>query len=283
MPSAKRPSSTPRSRRPSPSFWPGGATCAIFAPEAPDEATLAELFDLAALAPSVGNCQPTRFVRVDDKARRASIRANFEAANLDALSDYTGQRAALYARLKLAGLSDAPIQLAVFCDEATEQGHGLGARTMAETRRYSTVCALHTFWLAARARGLGVGWVSILDPGDDRRGARRSTRLDVHRLSLRRLSARGASHPGTRARRLAGPRGASGSEAVGAALRSRERDHPAARRMQVVDPFDRLRIGFDARQVEVDHHRLLAAAHQTQDKGASSLALISWCGTKGGT
>ena len=66
---------------------------------------------------------------------------------------------------KLAGLNDAPIQLAVFCNEATEQGHGLGARTMPEARRYSTVCALQTFWLAARVRGLGVGWVSILDPG----------------------------------------------------------------------------------------------------------------------
>src|SRR4051794_38713695 len=65
----------------------------------PDEATCAELFDLAALAPSVGNCQPTRFVRVDDEARRASIRANFEAANRDALSAYDGEHAALYARL----------------------------------------------------------------------------------------------------------------------------------------------------------------------------------------
>jgi 5,6-dimethylbenzimidazole synthase len=102
-------------------------------------------------------------VRVDDDARRASVRANFEAANRDALNAYAGERAALYARLKLAGLSDAPIQLAIFCDEATEQGHGLGARTMPETRRYSTICALHTFWLAARAYGLGVGWVSILD------------------------------------------------------------------------------------------------------------------------
>ena len=136
-----------------------------FRPEAPDEVMLAELFDLAALAPSVGNCQPTRFVRVDDNARRASIRVNFETANGEALGAYGGERAALYARLKLAGLNDAPIHIAVFCDEATEQGHGLGARTMAETRRYSTVCALHTFWLAARARGLGVGWVSILDPG----------------------------------------------------------------------------------------------------------------------
>ena len=131
---------------------------------APGEATLTELFHLAALAPSVGNCQPTRFVRVDDNARRAAIRANFEVANHDALGAYAGERAALYARLKLAGLSDAPIQLAVFCDEATEQGHGLGARTMPEARRYSTICALHTFWLAARAYGLGVGWVSILDP-----------------------------------------------------------------------------------------------------------------------
>ena len=103
-------------------------------------------------------------MRVDDKARRASIRANFEAANRDALSAYSGEKAALYARLKLAGLNDAPIHIAVFCDETTEQGHGLGARTMAETRRYSAVCALHTFWLAARTRGLGVGWVSILDP-----------------------------------------------------------------------------------------------------------------------
>jgi 5,6-dimethylbenzimidazole synthase len=133
--------------------------------EAPDEAALAELFDLAALAPSVGNCQPTRFVRVDDATRRTAIRANFEAANREALGAYHGERAELYARLKLAGLRDAPVQLAVFCDEATGQGHGLGARTMPEARRYSTVCALHTFWLAARARGLGVGWVSILDPG----------------------------------------------------------------------------------------------------------------------
>ena len=132
--------------------------------QAPEELTLTELFHLAAFAPSVGNCQPTRFVRVDDNARRASIRANFQAANNEALGAYAGERAAIYAKLKLAGLNDAPIQLAVFCDEPTERGHGLGARTMPETRRYSTICALHTFWLAARAYGLGVGWVSILDP-----------------------------------------------------------------------------------------------------------------------
>ena len=135
-----------------------------FRRDAVPEPLLADLLDLAALAPSVGNCQPTRWVRVDDPARRAAIAANFEAANGDALAAYDGDRAQAYARLKLAGLREAPVQFAVFCDEATVQGHGLGVRTMPQMRRYSAVCALHTFWLAARARGLGVGWVSILDP-----------------------------------------------------------------------------------------------------------------------
>ncbi|MEX0760200.1 MAG: 5,6-dimethylbenzimidazole synthase, partial [Tistlia sp.] len=75
------------------------------------------------------------------------------------------QRRALYARLKLADLEDAPVQLAVFCDEATGQGHGLGQATMPETRRYSVVQAVQTLWLALRAEGVGLGWVSILEPG----------------------------------------------------------------------------------------------------------------------
>jgi 5,6-dimethylbenzimidazole synthase len=128
------------------------------------ERLLAELVDLTALAPSVGNCQPTRWVRVDDPERRRAIEANFASANREALAAYEGNRADAYVRLKLAGLREAPVHLAVFCDEATELGAGLGVRTMPEMRRYSSVCALHTFWLAARARGLGVGWVSILDP-----------------------------------------------------------------------------------------------------------------------
>lgn len=129
------------------------------------EATLVELFRLAALAPSVGNCQPTRLVLIDDKVRREAVGANFEAANSLALRAYKGERAQRYAMLKLEGLREAPVHLAVFSDETTEQGYGLGARTMPETRRYSAVCAIHTLWLAARAHGLGVGWVSILEPG----------------------------------------------------------------------------------------------------------------------
>ena len=123
---------------------------------------LDELLGLAVLAPSVGYSQPWRFVTVDDPARRRAVQDNFKRANKEALEDYRGDRAKLYAQLKLSGLEEAPVQLAVFCDEATDTGHGLGQRTMPETRRYSVVTAVHTLWLAARAHGLGLGWVSIL-------------------------------------------------------------------------------------------------------------------------
>jgi 5,6-dimethylbenzimidazole synthase len=123
------------------------------------------LLDGAQLSPSVGNSQPWRWVRVESAAKRAEIRANFSACNKAALAAMEGERAALYASLKLEGMDRAPAQFAVFCDRAVEQGLGLGARTMPETLDYSTVAMIAGFWLAARAAGLGVGWVSILDPG----------------------------------------------------------------------------------------------------------------------
>lgn len=116
-----------------------------------------------ALAPSVGLSQPWRLRRITTDAARSAARQNFMAANAEALAGYSGERAKTYAGLKLTGMDDAPEQIAVFCDEATEQGSGLGARTMPEMRRYSVVCAIMQFWLAARAAGLGVGWVSILN------------------------------------------------------------------------------------------------------------------------
>ncbi|MFN3281495.1 MAG: 5,6-dimethylbenzimidazole synthase, partial [Tabrizicola sp.] len=66
--------------------------------------------------------------------------------------------------LKLSGMVEAPIHLAVFCDETTTKGAGLGAGSMPETRAYSVVGAIIHLWLALRAEGLGLGWVSILDP-----------------------------------------------------------------------------------------------------------------------
>jgi 5,6-dimethylbenzimidazole synthase len=126
--------------------------------------TLERLIGLACLAPSVGLSQPWRFVLVDTPACRAAVRANFEKCNAKALAEQSGERAAGYARLKLAGLDDAPGHLAVFADPDTTRGHGLGRHTMPEMIEYSAVTAVHTIWLAARSEGIGMGWVSILDP-----------------------------------------------------------------------------------------------------------------------
>lgn len=115
------------------------------------------------LAPSVGLSEPWRLIRVESATAKSACIANFEAANADALKGYTDEKAALYASLKLSGMREAPVHLAVFSDEATEKGADLGARSMPETRAYSVVGAITLFWLALRAEGLGLGWVSILD------------------------------------------------------------------------------------------------------------------------
>jgi 5,6-dimethylbenzimidazole synthase len=128
------------------------------------EGRIEDLLRTARLAPSVGLCEPWRFVLVDNPGRRLLVRENFEAANGEALASYEGERASKYASLKLAGLDEAPVHLAVFAEPDPAQGRRLGRRTMPETVAYSVVTAVHTLWLAARAEGIGMGWVSILDP-----------------------------------------------------------------------------------------------------------------------
>ena len=128
--------------------------------------TLERLIDMACLAPSVGLSQPWRFVIVDEPARRRAILEEFRSCNAAALQSYSGELATQYAGLKLAGLQEAPCQVAIFADQATDVGHGLGRRTMPEMLEYSVVAAVHTMWLAARAEGLGMGWVSILAPAN---------------------------------------------------------------------------------------------------------------------
>jgi 5,6-dimethylbenzimidazole synthase len=128
------------------------------------EGHLERLIEIACLSPSVGLSQPWRFVIVESRAGRDAVKANFDASNAAALSGYAGERAMNYARLKLAGLDDAPHQLAVFADRTSLTGHGLGRKTMPQTTEFSVVAAIHTLMLAARAEGIGVGWISILDP-----------------------------------------------------------------------------------------------------------------------
>jgi 5,6-dimethylbenzimidazole synthase len=135
-----------------------------FRPDPVDEVLLRGCLATFALAPSVGLSEPWRIVQVTSPTARAAALTNFETTNAHALDGYDGEKARVYSGLKLTGMREAPVQLAIFCDEATDKGAGLGTATMPEMRRYSVVAAITQFWLYARARGLGLGWVSILDP-----------------------------------------------------------------------------------------------------------------------
>ncbi len=128
------------------------------------QAILDDVLAQADMAPSVGNSQPWRWVSVDSAERRAFITESFKRENNLAAEAYDPATRDHYLQLKLAGLKNAPVHYAVFCDHDTEQGRELGRKTMPEMLDYSAVLSVHTFWLAARARGVGVGWVSILDP-----------------------------------------------------------------------------------------------------------------------
>lgn len=126
---------------------------------------LETLLQRARWAPSVGNSQPWRFVRLRSARLRAQLADHVDEQVALAGRIYdSSSRGKLYGSLKLHGLREAPEVLAIFCDEEPVAGHRLGAMTMPETRAYSVVLAIQYLWLAARARGIGLGWVSILDP-----------------------------------------------------------------------------------------------------------------------
>jgi 5,6-dimethylbenzimidazole synthase len=125
---------------------------------------LIRLLNAAHMAPSVGLMQPWRFIVVRDEAQRARVHEIFLRAREAAAALYEGDRRELYARLKLEALLEAPQHLCVVCDANSQQGHSLGRHSMPATPAYSVVCAIQNLWLAARAEGVGVGWVSILDP-----------------------------------------------------------------------------------------------------------------------
>lgn len=135
-----------------------------FRPDPLPHGLLEEILSLTKFAPSVGLSEAWRYLRISRPETRREIRDDFERANEQALAGYSGGQAALYARLKLTGLDSAPVHLAVFADRGTTQGSGLGCQTMPEMLDYSAVAAITTLWLAARAYGVGVGWVSILHP-----------------------------------------------------------------------------------------------------------------------
>jgi 5,6-dimethylbenzimidazole synthase len=120
-----------------------------------------QLLTAALHAPSVGFSQPWEFVLVRDLALRQQVKESFDWANEAALEVFS-HRQQEYARLKLEGILEAPLNIAVFYKPPSKPV--LGQTTMEETGVYSVVCAIQNLWLMARALNVGVGWVSILDP-----------------------------------------------------------------------------------------------------------------------
>jgi 5,6-dimethylbenzimidazole synthase len=135
-----------------------------FLPEPMPDELLDRILEAAHSAPSVGLMQPWRFIVVRDLGVRQTIHRIFVDANAKALAAYDGERKQNYAGMKLEGILEAPQNLCIVCDSESSQGHQLGRQTMPETALYSAVCAVQNLWLAARAEGIGVGWVSILEP-----------------------------------------------------------------------------------------------------------------------
>lgn len=125
-----------------------------------DRETVDELLRLTDLSPSVGNSQPWRFIEMSQPANREAVYLNFQQANSEALKGYKGERAKSYAKLKLQGLTDAPLQFAVFCDLDPTQGGGLGRQTMPETLAYSCVSAINCSGLLLEQKALA--WVGCL-------------------------------------------------------------------------------------------------------------------------
>ncbi len=135
-----------------------------FLPRPIPEQVLRRLLDAAHHAASVGFMQPWSFVVIRSEEVKKRVKNLFEQANKEAARVFEGQRRQLYLRLKLEGILESPVNLCVTCDPTRNGPHVLGRHTIPETDIYSTCCAIQNLWLAARVEGIGVGWVSILDP-----------------------------------------------------------------------------------------------------------------------
>jgi len=137
-----------------------------FLPHAVADDLLEKLLDAAHHAGSVGFMQPWSFIVIRSDAVKRQVKQLFDQANEAAAKVYQGERRELYSRLKLEGILEAPVNLCVTCDPTRHGPHVLGRNTIRETDVYSTCCAIQNFWLAARAEGVGVGWVSIFKPAE---------------------------------------------------------------------------------------------------------------------
>lgn len=137
-----------------------------FLPDAICDETLRRVLDAAHHAPSVGFMQPWNFILVRDAETRGRVHAAFESATADETAQLPPERRDHYRSLKLQGILKAPLNICVTCDRARHGSTGLGRTQQPDTDLLSTACAVQNLWLAARAEGIGVGWVSILKDAD---------------------------------------------------------------------------------------------------------------------
>lgn len=127
---------------------------------------LARVLYAAHHAPSVGFMQPWNFMVIRDAEVKQRVHQAFVKANDEARQMFEGERRELYSSLKLQGILEAPINLCITCDRDRIKGPVLGRTHIKTMDLFSTVCAVQNLWLAARAEGLGVGWVSIVEQSD---------------------------------------------------------------------------------------------------------------------
>ncbi len=133
-----------------------------FVPGIVEDATLQRLLRAAHHAPSVGFMQPWRFIRVRSRAMREGMHALVEQERR-LTAQALGERQEDFMKLKVQGVLDAAEVLVVALPPGRD-AHVFGRRTMPEMDVASAACAIQNLWLAARAEGLGMGWVSIYDP-----------------------------------------------------------------------------------------------------------------------
>lgn len=136
-----------------------------FLPDAIPDEVLARILRAAHHAPSVGFMQPWDFIVIDSLAVREQVLASFNEENAKASENYTGERQQTYRTLKLQGILESPINLCITCDRSRGGPYVLGRNSIMEMDLFSTCLSVQNLWLAARAEGIGVGWVSILDQG----------------------------------------------------------------------------------------------------------------------
>lgn len=137
-----------------------------FLPDDIDPEALRRVLEAAHAAPSVGFMQPWNFILLRDAEQRRRVHDAFAAANEEAAQMFEAGRRTEYRALKLEGILKAPLNIAVTCDRTRSGKVVLGRTHNRDMDLFSTVCAVQNMWLAARAEGIGMGWVSIFRPED---------------------------------------------------------------------------------------------------------------------